>query len=259
MNSNLEVFNQIRSDLTLLVDKNKGLKINGINDVDGYIKVKDALKETRAKEIEIEKLAKQEREGALNYQRGVISLEKDLKTISSPLIEDYKKQLEDIDEAKAIEERKILLPDRIKQLEQIETIVKDDIILRFNEKQWAEFYSNSKLEYLDKKDKERQEKEKKEADEKEKERIRLEGIEEGKRLANQEKVEVKEQVDIKDEIIKNNEVYNESNNDVYNNFLKECGINNDNKDEFFVKKENCGMFEDMQTITVYKKINSITI
>ena len=123
--NNLEVFNEIRNKLNSVVEINKGLKIEGVEDKEGYTKVKQAKKEIRDEEISLEKLAKSERQQALEYQRGIIALEKDLKEVTSPVIKDYDTQLKEIDELVAREERKVLLPHRLNLLEQVEYSLSD--------------------------------------------------------------------------------------------------------------------------------------
>lgn len=263
MNNNLEIFNEIRSNLSLLVEKNKGLKINGIDDIENYIKVKEAKAETRKAEIELERLAKQEREGALNYQRGIIALEKDLKKITSPLIEDYTKQLEEIDKAKAREERRLILPDRVKSLQEIELKMTDEEILDLEEKEWANFFTTKKMAYLEAKEQARLATERAEREEKEKadrlaieeENTRLraekEAIEKEKR--EKEEAEAKEAKRIADEEADRKA---KMRGDKYEAFLKNCGINDQNKDDFKIIETYKGM--DLE-VAVYKKVNSIIL
>lgn len=152
--SNLEVFNKIRSDLTLLVEKNKGLTINGVNDIVGYQRMKEAKNEIRKGEIELEKLAKSEREGALNWQREILRLEKELKEITSPSIASYSEILDEYEKLKSREERLALLPSRKKSLEEIFVNLSDEEILDLDDKKFSELYSKLKLDYLEKKDNE---------------------------------------------------------------------------------------------------------
>jgi hypothetical protein len=193
--NNLEIFNEIRAKLNNLVEANKGLKIKGIEDKEGYEKVKQAKNELRKEEIELEKLAKLGRQQALKWQRSIISLEKDLTSITSPVIEDYKKQLSEIDEIKAIEERKVLLPDRKKQLEVIEETLSDEDILKFNEKDWAELINMKRDSYLEAKQQEKLEKERKEQEEKRIEEAKKQAVEnERKRIEKEEEKEREREV-----------------------------------------------------------------
>ncbi len=272
MENNLEVFNKVRGDLTLLVEKNKGLKINGINDTDGYIKVKEAMSETRKAEIELEKLAKQEREGALNYQRGVISLEKDLKSITSPLIADYKNQLETIDKEIAKESRRVLLPDRMNKLSEIALEVNENYILEMDEKEWANFYGNKKLNYLEDKENERLAKEradKDEADRLEREKLKEENDKlkaekdvidaENRRLAQEKKdkdeAEEKEARRILDEAADHKA---KMKGKQYEEFLKYCGITEKSDMGEFMINDN-QLPDGSMMVTVYKRVSSLII
>ena len=189
--NNLEVFNEIRNKLNSVVEINKGLKIEGVEDKEGYAKVKSAKKEIRDEEISLEKLAKSERQQALEYQRGIIALEKDLKEITSPIINDYDTQLKEIDELVAREERKVLLPHRRKLLEQIEYTLGDEDILNINEKDWAEFIDKKREEYLEIKANEKREKERKEQEDERVEKAKKEAadkaIKEVNEIAKEEK------------------------------------------------------------------------
>ena len=189
--NNLEVFNEIRNKLNSVVEINKGLKIEGVEDKEGYAKVKSAKKEIRDEEISLEKLAKSERQQALEYQRGIIALEKDLKEITSPIIKDYDTQLKEIDELIAREERKVLLPHRRKLLEQVEYSLSDEDILNINEKDWAEFIDKKREEYLEIKANEKREKERKEQEDERVEKAKKEAadkaIKEVNEIAKEEK------------------------------------------------------------------------
>ena len=174
---NLEVFNEVRNKLNNVVEANKGFKINGVEDKEGYVKVKQAKKEIRDEEISLERLAKSERQEALEYQRGIIALEKDLKKITSPVIKDYDTQLKEIDELIAIEERKVLLPDRIEKLKAIELVILDDnYLLSLDEKQFAEYYNEKQLAYLQAKEDKRLETERKVEDDKRIEQFKKEAV-----------------------------------------------------------------------------------
>jgi len=242
--NNLEVFNEIRSKLNTLVETNKGLKINGVEDKEGYDKVKQAKNELRKEEIELEKLAKSERQQALEWQRGIIALEKDLKAITSPVIEDYKEQLQKVDEEKAREDRKVLLPDRKKQLEEINYSLNDEDILNYDEKQWADFYNKIKLEYLEIKDKERIEKERKEQEEKR--------IEEAKEKAVKEEQDRQAQKILQEEADKKAKQEEQLKDAKMKDWLKDNGVDINDIDSYVIKNK-----EDK--LVLYKKISELTI
>lgn len=249
---NLEIFNEIRSNLSKTAERNKGLTIKGIDDIDGYNKMKEAKNELRRKEIDLEKLAKSERQQALKYQRGIIALEKDLKAITSPLIEEYKKQLEEIDEIKARENRKVLLPYRKKRLKQIGASLSDEDLLNINENDWAEFMNEKREEYLKIKEQEKLEKERKEQEaqkikeaeerarenaiKEERERKQKEDNEKAQKiLQEQADKKAKEEAKLKDERIQN--------------WLKENNYN----------EEDYKLINEPNRLVLYKKVGELEI
>lgn len=250
--NNLEIFNEIRLKLNNLVEVNKGFKINGINDIEGYEKVKQAKDVLRKEEIELERLAKAERQNALEYQRGIIKLEKDLKEITSPIIEDYKAQIEQVDLAKAREERKILLPDRKKQLEEIEQTLSDNEILDFDEKEWFEFYNKVKLEHLEIKEQERKEKERKEKEEKR--------IEEAKKEAKEQAIkEERERVKREEDEEAKRLLKDESNKKLEQEAkLKDIKIRNWLKENNYNQHED-KIFSEASKMVLYKKVSELEI
>jgi len=284
-NQNLEVFNQIRSELTLLANEYKDFKINGINDVDGYNKAKEGAKKLRDAEIALEKLAKQEREGALNYQRGIISLEKDLLTITSPVKNDLKTQFETIDKEMARESRRVLLPDRIQALKDIEILVIEDdkeqidLILEMDEKDWANYYSTQKLSYLENKDRIQREKQKEEDDKKaqaENEKIRIKNAvlinnnkilqakaDNDRRIAKEAQDIIDAEANRKADDLKRQADEEEdrkirARGEKYQGFLRYCGMTNQTaKDEFYIKEDK--QPDGSILVTAYKKVNSIII
>lgn len=248
---NLEVFNEIRSNLSQLAERKKGLKIDGAEDTEGYNKVKGAKNELRTAEIDLEKLAKSERQQALEYQRGIIKLEKDLKETTSPIIEDYKEQIKEIDELKAREERKALIPDRRKQLERIEEEMTDEDIIKLDEKQWAEILSLKNDLFLEKKDKEKKDKEakdkeierikeaKKQAVIDERERKQKEDDDKARKALQEENnKKAKEEAQLKDEEI--------------GNWLKENGVDRNDKKSYQLE-----LYDNK--VTLYKRVSVLDL
>lgn len=240
MNNNLEVFNQIRSELTLLVEKHKDLKINGVDDVNGYLKVKEARAEIRKAEIDLEKLAKAERQNALDYQRGIIKLEKDLLEITNPKIEEFDKQMKEIEELKAREERKLLLPDRKEKLAEIGKEMTDEEILNFDEKTWATFYSQAKLSYLEAKENERMAEQRKAEEEakieKAKEEARQQALKEAEEKAEREKEKEAQRI-LQEEARKKAEEEARQKDEAFKNWLKENGNPDFNSGEWKIETQ----------------------
>ncbi len=250
---NLEVFNEIRSNLSQLAEKNKGIKINGVEDVENYSKAKDAQKELRGAEIDLEKLAKSERQQALEYQRGIIALEKDLLAITNPIIEDLKEQIKEIDEIKAREIRKVLLPDRQKKLKEINYNLSDKEILNYDEKEWAEFYDKIKLEYLDKKEQERLEEQRKKD---EAERIKKAQEEAKEQAIRQERERQEKEKDIEAQRILQEEANKKAQEEArlkderLLNWLKENNINVEDRSSYKIVTEK-------DRLLLYRRISEL--
>ena len=89
--------------MTLIANNFKSLKIKGVDDVDGYELAKEGARELQKARTQLTNLAKSERQGAIDYQRGIISLEKDLLSIVVPIRISLKEQTDGIDRFKESE------------------------------------------------------------------------------------------------------------------------------------------------------------
>ena len=121
------------------------LKINGIDDKEGYKKVHDARIQCRDIRVLAEKICKKGREDAIKIQKDWISKEKQVVAQVQEVELYLKKQEDDIDAQKEAirihQERLLKLPERkirIKGLEEFIGDITDDQIMRFDDGQWNE-------------------------------------------------------------------------------------------------------------------------
>lgn len=284
----IQKFSPAKAEIQSAVEEVKNLTINGIDDVAGYEAVKLGKKRLAEYRIDITKFGKKQREEALAYQREVLRQEKELLEMIEPTELRLKGELEAIDEEKKRQERIVLLPTRIKMLEEIGIKLLDAEILRMDEKEFSEYYNTEKLAYLERKAQvEREEREKKER-EAEIERLKQEAVEKAKKEAEEkaelekkelaEKAEkekqeaidkikreqeekdrkAKEEADrikqAEEERMKKEKEDKEKaeKNKKYQDWLKKHGYNEQTKDKFYIKREG-------NTFTIYIKTGEITI
>jgi hypothetical protein len=84
MKNDLEILDVREQGLKKLANDYTGLKINGIDDRDGFRKVSEARKILKSERVQIEKDAKELRESAFRFQKTVIAREKELIAIIEP-------------------------------------------------------------------------------------------------------------------------------------------------------------------------------
>src|SRR5215510_12475374 len=80
----LQILNEKESLLTDLYNQYKNLKIDGVDDREGYKQVDEARKKLKKERTQIEKDAFELREGAVKFQKAVIAREKELISIIQP-------------------------------------------------------------------------------------------------------------------------------------------------------------------------------
>ena len=192
-------FNPSIAEATKIADKYKGLTIKGLEDKEGYEAVYSGQQELKKLRVDITKFGKKEREEALAYQKEVIRQEKELLAVIVPAEDSLKSEREKIDEEKKQQERLVLLPTRIKMLEEIDVKLLDAEILRMDEKEFSAYLTEKKVEYLEKKEAERKiiEEEKRRAEELEKAKAEAaeKAKKEAEKKAEREKKEEAERVE----------------------------------------------------------------
>lgn len=255
MNNELDIFKPGVAELQKLADQYKDLAINGVEDKEGYEKVKAARKELGEMRILITKTGKSAREEARRYANSVIEKEKEYLGIITPIEDSLKSKIESIDEEKKMQERRILLPSRIKMLEEVEIKLLDAEVLRMDEKEFALYLDEQKTLYAEKKEAERvaAEADKKRAEEIEiaKSRAVEEAIVAERERIEKENLRIAQEALAKSEAIKAEQAQAEK-NIKYRNFLKENGYTNETKSEFHVERIG-------NNVVLYKKIGEITI
>lgn len=147
-NLNLEKFNPTKTELLALADDARKLVINGIEDKAGYELVHTKRMELKKARVEIAKTGKAVREEALAFQKKVIAYEKELIGIIEPVEADLEAKQKAIDDAKLIEERKALMPERIAKLEAIEAVYSEDDILKMDGTEFQTFLNIANHEFL---------------------------------------------------------------------------------------------------------------
>ncbi len=186
MNLNIEKFNPTKADLIKLADKYKNLEIKGIDDKTGYNIVDEARKDLKKKRVELTKTGKELRDEANQFAKKVISIEKELVGIIEPLELDLKAKQDAIDLEIEKENRKVLLPDRIAKLKEINVSYSEELLLEMNSDTFLAFFNEQKEYYLAEKERELQEEKDKIEEEKKIEELkkqREEEIEKAKKEA----------------------------------------------------------------------------
>lgn len=138
------VFKPVIVDIPKLVEECKGLKISGVDDVDGYAIVFDSLQRLKKARTDVTKFAKSLRDEYTRKNRKIREIEGEYIAMIEPVESDLKAQREAVDEAKKIAKRMILLPSRKKMLEEISITMTDDEILSFDETSFATMYMSAK-------------------------------------------------------------------------------------------------------------------
>ena len=82
--SELQKFDVTSDSLRALVEPVKDLKISGLDDREGYIRVRESRLILKNKRVEIEKNGKALRDNAIKFQKAVIAREKELISILEP-------------------------------------------------------------------------------------------------------------------------------------------------------------------------------
>lgn len=185
-NEVLAVFKPQTTDINAIAESCKGLKINGIEDEEGYKQVFDALQILKKARVNLTKFAKSLRDEYTAKNREIKNIEEDYLAIIAPIEDELKAERERIDEEKRRQERLILLPSRRILFDEINMIISDDEILSMDEKQFAIFYDKSKIVYLEAKESQRREEEAKKEREAQIEKEKAEAVANAIKLAQEQ-------------------------------------------------------------------------
>ena len=186
---NIEKFNPNKAELQKVVDKYSSLKIQNVDDKEGYSKVDYARKDLKQKRVLITNTGKELRAEAITFQRSVINIEKELVGIIEPLEKSLQEKQDKINDEKEMVKKRKLLPERREKMELIELDVDDDFILKMDNNEFYSFYNEKRETYFGGK---RLAEEKKIADEKQKIEDEKAKFAEDKRVAEATKVAEKE-------------------------------------------------------------------
>jgi len=257
----IQEFNPTKAELKSAIMECEGLKIKGIDDEKGYEAVKSAKKRLAEYRITISKFGKEQRTEAIKWQKEVLRQEHELLAIIEPVESRLKEEMENVDKAKAMEERKVLLPSRINMLNEIGIKLLDTEILSMDEKEFSAYYTEQKMNYdekirIEKERIEREkqiEKEKEEAVKKAKEQAI---IDERNRVALKKKRE-KERLE-QEAKEKEAEKKKIESNKKFKEWKENNGMTEENKDNFMItKKDSC--VDGKIKFTLYKKIDEIIL
>lgn len=138
---NLEKFDPTIGELTVLADTAKLLTLNDPNDEVQIKAVKDKRIQLRDARVRVQKRGKELRQEAIDFQKAVITREKELIDVIEPEEERLKGLEEEAKRLVLIETRRTSLPDRQEKLKAISIEVGDDGILDLDDEQFAVFYN----------------------------------------------------------------------------------------------------------------------
>lgn len=147
-NLNIEQFSPKKAELIALADSYKNLDIKGVDDKDGYAAVDAARKELKRHRVHVTKQGKALRQEALQFQKKVISLEKELIAIIDPvesMMIDKQEKIDQLILAKAREEQ---LPYRREKLASIGVSVEDSLLVVLNDLAFMEFFNQKHTEKI---------------------------------------------------------------------------------------------------------------
>jgi len=200
---NIQQFNPAKSEIASTILEVENLSIQGVEDKAGYEMVKSGKKRLADMRIKITKFGKEQRDEAIKWQREVLRQEKELLSMIEPVENSLKEKMSLVDEEIAKQERTILIPIRRKLLEEINVELTDEEIVSYNEKDFASFFQEKKIFFLEEQDRNERERLKEE--------IQKQEIEERvKRAVEWRERELKEEQELKEkelERMKKNETY----------------------------------------------------
>lgn len=151
--SGLRIIEEKESMLLQLANDFKGLKINGVDDKEGFNKVDAARKKLKAERVQIENDAYTLRESALKFQKTVIQREKELigiiKPIEAELFVETTRITEEKDRLKKEDDdrKNKIIQDRIDALNKFNYAIDYSIVSKISDEQYNEIISGAKVDY----------------------------------------------------------------------------------------------------------------
>lgn len=149
MELNIQKFNPLKAEVNALVENIKSTIISLPNNITGYELMKNNKKLLQNKRIDFVRELKLERDGAIKFQKYIVSVEKDLLGLVEPLESELDEKIKEIEDIEKKEKRKKLLPERIAKLETIDMFeVSPDYILSLDDNQFNKWFNEQKEIYL---------------------------------------------------------------------------------------------------------------
>lgn len=255
MTETIEIFKPGIAELRSVAERLRGITIKGVDDVEGYAAAKDAKKELAQWRIDITKSGTKFRAEALAYQREVIRQEKEHLEIITPVEDNLKAMIQAVDEAKAREERKVLIPSRKAMLAEIEVEMTDDELLALDEKEFEGVFNTKKMQYLEAREAKRREEENEKRHQEELEKAKAEAAakaieEERLRVEREAQAKAAEEKRLEDD--RKAEEKKIARNKRYKEWLEKNGRTEENKGDFYIEREGT-------KFTLYKVVDEIVI
>lgn len=283
-NLSIDKFNPLKAEIQSLVDNIKSTVISMPGDKTGYELMKEQKSTLQKKRTDTVKYLKSEREGAILYQKGIIIVEKELLGIIEPVEKELDEKIDKIDRAEARLTRLGILSERREKLTTIELAMTNDEILDMDDKQFAQFFVDKKMIYLEEKQakidaenkkiadekaaieaenkrqadlaKAREEaatQAKKDAEEDKKRAVQREKDKAAKKESDRLAAEAKEKQDKEDQLAKDNaEQERLEKMKKYQKFLSDNGCSKETEKDFYIKKEE-------KLVVLYKKVGEFKI
>lgn len=243
-NLELQKFDKGKAELTKLANSYKNLKIEDINDDFGYEQVKRAKDDLVKERGLLERLGKSMRDNFTKVNREIMKKQKDIIGIVEPVELELKSKLKAIDDEKIKLQRMNYLEDKKNSLKEIDLELLDDEILSYSDGEFITFFNEKKTEYLEAKQQKIDDTEKKIQEDKDRKEFekqaKIDADKRAKRDLEDEKQNEKEADEMEKIKLKAKKEFQE--------FLKDNGYTNENKDEFYLKRED-------NKVILYKKVN----
>lgn len=189
MELNIWKFSEAKLKFSEAVDKYKDLLNIKVENKWDFEIISSWRKELKALRVDFQKFAKDARDEANKFSKSVIEQEKEWLAIIEPVEEALKAKEDEFKERQEIEKRKLLLPLRIEELWKINISMKDEDLLKMDDKTFEWFLLEQKQLFLEEKErkiKEEQDKIEAEKRKQEEEKQRQKEIEEAKEKARVE-------------------------------------------------------------------------
>jgi phage-related minor tail protein len=258
-------FDPLKAEIISLVENIK-TTVASASGAEGYELMKENKKVLQIRRTDLVKYLKSEREGFINGQKFVVKFEKECLELIADVEQPLDDKIKTIDDARKREERIAILPERKEKLASIEIEMTDDEILDMDDKQFAQYFVDRKIEYLQAKQDKIDAENKRIEDErlfKENEIKRQADLDkarkEGEKIAKQKAKEAEEKRIAKEKKDEEDRVAAEKAENErlekmkkYQKFLADNGCSKETESEFYIKK-------DETKVVLYKKVGEFKI